>query len=35
MFLTLIKMSQLTMMFILEEFILISLMMIINSKYET
>ncbi len=35
MFLTLIKMNQLTMMFILEEFILISLMMIINFKYET
>ncbi len=31
----LIKMSQLTMMFILEEFILISSMMIINSKYKT
>jgi len=31
----LIKMSQLTMMSILEEFILISLMMIINSRYKT
>ncbi len=35
MFLTLIKMNQLTMMFILKEFILIFLMIIINSKYET
>ncbi len=31
----LIKMNQLTMMFILKKFILISLMMIINSKYKT
>ncbi len=35
MFLMLIKMNQLTMMFILKEFILISLMMIINFKYKT
>ncbi len=35
MFLMLIKMNQLTMMFILKEFILISSMMIINFKYKT